>query len=90
MPYLRKAAKSIAIVIAYYRDGQPLARVPTLARELVNLARERIHGNEILFSKENNFKVAVLSKLRLHAQNTCCSNLRSEQLTIYCRVFATQ
>ena len=54
----------------YSRDGQPLARVPNLARELVNLARERFHGNEILFSKESNFKVAVLSKLWLHAQNT--------------------
>ena len=59
----------------YARNGQPLARVPNLASELVNLARERIHGNEILFCKEYNFKVAVLSKLSLHAQNTYYRNL---------------
>ena len=59
----------------YDRDGQPLARMPILARELVNLARERIHGNEILFTKENYLKVAVLSKLWLQAQNTYYRNL---------------
>ena len=74
----------------YSRDGQPLARVPNLARELVNLARGRIHGDEILFYKENNFEVVVLSKLWLHAQNSYCRNLGSEHLIIYYRVVVTQ
>jgi len=50
--------------IAYTSGGQPLARVPNLAREHFYPARERGLGNEILppsDEKVNNLQGAVLS-----------------------------
>ena len=39
----------------YTKDGQPLARVPNLARELISQARERGHGNEPTVKQQKSY-----------------------------------